>query len=59
MLDTQRRVLTFIGKLEPNTDEYIRRKEWLSNKSYLTEAQRLHLEFMNQNKPILMCKEIT
>jgi hypothetical protein len=50
---------TFNGYLQPNTKEYLRIKEWLSNKKSLTEVQKLHLEYMNQNKPILRGKKAT
>ncbi len=44
-------------QLEPNTEEYKRRKELLSSRKTLTKAQALCLEHMNQNKPILVFKE--
>jgi hypothetical protein len=50
---------SFNGYLQSDTEKYKRRKEWLSCKGYLTEAQALHLEFMNQNKPILIGKKVT
>ena len=44
-------------QLEPNTEEYKRRRELLSSTKTLTKAQALCLEHMNQNKPILVFKE--